>query len=95
MPDRSTDIVRTGSSSQFGSITSNSIVPVLSLEIPDRSREETSSNEIQETSGSDKEKLKFGRGTSPNLKLDVETGNRDMMLTCTTGIRRSIRREDR
>lgn len=60
VPDRFADIIRSGSGSQFSSITSNGVVPILGLKIPNRPREKTGSDEIQETGGRDKEELKFG-----------------------------------
>jgi hypothetical protein len=65
VPDTLVDIIRTSSSSKFRSITSDDRIPLVCLQIPYGSGEETGSNEIEEASGDDQKELELGRGTTP------------------------------
>ena len=48
MPDALVNVVRSCACSQLRSIASNSIVPILSLEIPNCPREETGGDQVEE-----------------------------------------------
>jgi hypothetical protein len=49
MPDALVDIIRSGSGTGLGGVTTDDIVPVLGLEIPDCAGEETGGDEVEET----------------------------------------------
>jgi hypothetical protein len=65
VPDTLVDVIRSRSGTKFCGITSDYFVPFICLEIPDRSGEETSSDEIEEAGGDDQKELELGRSTTP------------------------------
>lgn len=72
VPDALVDVVGPRSGSDLCRIASHCIVPILSLEIPDCSREETGGDEVEEACRDDKEELEFGRSTAPGKRLDMQ-----------------------
>lgn len=59
VPDTLTNIIRTGSGSKFRGIGSNGLVPLVLLQKPYGSREETGGNEIKEAGGDDQKELEL------------------------------------
>ena len=75
VPDTLVDVIGPRSGSDLCRIASHCIVPILSLEIPDCSREETGGDEVEEACRDDKEELESGRSTSPSNRLDMQELN--------------------
>lgn len=68
MPDALPDVVGSCAGASLGSIASGYVVPVLGFEIPDGSREESSSDKVEEAGRDDEEILKLGRSTTPESR---------------------------
>lgn len=64
MPDTLANIVRTGSRTRFGGVTTDDVVPGVVLEVPDGTGEETSGDEVKEASRDDQEILQRGGVTT-------------------------------
>ena len=72
VPNTLIDIIRAGSVTEFTSFTTNVLVPSGHLETPDRSREETCTNEVEQTGRQNEEELEFGTRTTPDIIVSFD-----------------------
>ncbi|KAH3660318.1 hypothetical protein OGAPHI_006904 [Ogataea philodendri] len=76
VPDNLVDVVGTGTRTVFGSVTTGFPVEDKSLEVPNSSGEQTSSNQVKNSGGDAQEKLqRNGRTTIEQQNSDTNTGN--------------------
>lgn len=66
VPNALIDIIRASTGAELGSLTTNVLVPLLVLKVPDGAGEETGGDEVQEAGGGDEEELELGGGTTPS-----------------------------
>ena len=83
VPNTLIDIIRAGPVAELTSFTTNVLVPSSHLETPDRSREETCANEVEQTGRQNEEELEFGARTTPDVIVSIDQNHvleRDILL---------------